>query len=196
MKVKHCFFLILFVLVIGSFFLALSVSPLIRASLKSFNKDSSFSSSKNAVRLTERGNTNVISVADSVSSSRALSPSITGPSNARAPVIHPPTVSASPHQSDSVLAAELTLCKSELNSIRSLVPVKDDSEDNLRAQLQEAQFKLKAAEEEIHRLQAQNPQQEEGSAASRCRIVERESNLCKSELRIVHSKVLSLHMLP
>jgi multidrug resistance efflux pump len=83
-----------------------------------------------------------------------------------------------------------------LNSIRSLVPVKDDSEDNLRAQLQEAQFKLKAAEEEIHRLQAQNPQQEEGSAASRCRIVERESNLCKSELRIVHSKVLSLHMLP
>jgi hypothetical protein len=82
-----------------------------------------------------------------------------------------------------------------LKVLQSTPPVKDDSKVDIRAQLQEAQLKLKAAEEEVVRLQAQQPQQDGGDTGSRCRIVEREANLCKGELRVVHSKVLTLLML-
>jgi hypothetical protein len=191
MKVKHCFFFILFVLVTGSFFLALSFSPSVRSSLKSFNKDASVSVSKSAGRATERG-----TVADA-SSSRAppsapVSAPVVGPSHAPAPVLIP---QPPPSESDPVLEAELAHCKSELKVLQSTPPVKDDSKVDIRAQLQEAQLKLKAAEEEVVRLQAQQPQQDGGDTGSRCRIVEREANLCKGELRVVHSKVLTLLML-
>jgi hypothetical protein len=62
------------------------------------------------------------------------------------------------------------------------------------------QLKLKAAEEEIQALQAQKPPTieadsgnkpsiEEADSGNRCRIFQRESMLCKAELRITHAKV-------
>jgi hypothetical protein len=194
MKVKHCFYFILFILVVGSLSLALSVSPYFKSSLKSFNKDAGVSAPKNNVRVTER-ETNFLTVADAASSSRTPSPPITGPLNAHAPAIRPAADSASP-QSDLILAAELKLCQSELKNFQSIIPAKDYSKDDLQAQLQEVQFKLKAAEEEIQSLQVHKPPQEEGNAGGRCHIIERESVVCKSELRVVRSKVFLLNLLP
>ena len=86
---------------------------------------------------------------------------------------------------------------SDMNSLQAKVSQakvsgRDESQDDLRAQVQEAQIKLKAAEEEIQRLQQQQqppPQEGETKTGSRCLILERERSLCKTELRSTHAKV-------
>jgi hypothetical protein len=73
----------------------------------------------------------------------------------------------------------------------SLLP-KDDSKDDLRVQLQEAQIKLRAAEEELQTLLAQKPRDGVVEPTNLCRVFEREANLCKAELRSTHAKVCRL----
>jgi hypothetical protein len=221
MKVKHCFFLFLLVLASGSFFLALSVSPYFKSSLKSSNKDGTVP--KSASRSNERAtnakplvdiasSTNVKPLVD-VASSSASSAKSAASSTVASPVVEPSLDSAAPSEPASDLTAQLAQCRSELQSFKSSVVVKDDSKDDLRAQLQEAQLKLKASEEEVQALLAQKAlnahvdtgkardgevdtgktRDGEVNAGNKCRIFERESNLCKTELRNTHAKVLRSH---
>lgn len=176
MKVKHCFFLMLLVLSIGTLFLALSATPIFKSSLRSYDKDAAVSSPKSG-RSNERAS-NGIGIkqpADAASSSGSIS--------ARSPGGVPSPVPPPPVDEPSV--------NSEARS-----------QDDLRARLQEMQIKLKVAEEEIKALQAQKPptveadsgnkpSKEEADSGNRCRIFQRESMLCKAELRSTHAKVLS-----
>ncbi len=238
MKVKHCFFLFLLVLASGTFFLALSVSPYFKSSLKSSNKDGSVP--KSSTRSNERAtnakpsvdtnakpsvdtnakpsvDTNAKPSVDTnakpsvdVDSFSASSAKSTTPSTVALPMVEPSLEPATPSETASHLSAKLAQCVSELQTFKSSVLAKDDSKDDLRAQLQEAQLKLKAAEEEVKALLAQKPlsahvdtgkprdgevdtgkpRDGEVDTGNKCRIFERESNLCKTELRSTHAKVL------
>ena len=168
MKIKHCFYFILLVMVIGSVSLALSFSPSVRTSMKSFAKETT-----------------------------VLTPVLpsTGRSSTREPNVEPSLFAASSSESAAGLAAKLTQCMSEMKGLQAKASAQDDSKDDfllqdLRAQLQEAQIKLKAAEEEMQRMQQQQQPQEGGAkTGSQCLILERERSLCKSELRSTHAKV-------
>ena len=191
MKVKHCFLLILIVLTSGSFFLALSVSPFFKSSLKSSNKDGSFLSLKSSESSNDRAS-NVKSSVDAASPNGAPSPKSVAPLNAPSPVVIQALNPASSSESVSDLAAKLTQCRSEMESFKSSLLPKDDSKDDLRVQLQEARIKLRAAEEELQTLLAQKPRDGEVEPTSQCRVFEREANLCKTELRSTHAKVCRL----
>ena len=183
MKVKHCFFFILLVLASGTLFLALSATPIFKSSLKSYGKDAAVSSPKSG-RSNERAS-NGIGIkqpADTASSGGSIS--TRSPGGAPSPPVPPPVPSPlSPPPVD----------EPSVNSDAH-------SQDDLLARLQEMQLKLKAAEEEIQALQAQKPPTveadsgnkpsiEEADSGNRCRIFQRESMLCKAELRSTHAKV-------
>jgi hypothetical protein len=97
---------------------------------------------------------------------------------------------AVPSDFTSNLAARLTLCTSELNNLQKNV-LGNFAENEMRVQLQEAKIKLKAAEEEIEQLLVRN-NQGDGNSGSRCRLFERESSICKTELRTMHAKVICI----
>ncbi len=183
MKVKHCFFFILLVLASGTLFLALSATPIFKSSLKSYGKDAAVSSPKSG-RSNERASNGIGIKQPADAASSDGSTSTRSPGGAPSPQPPPPVPSPlSPPPVD----------EPSVNSDAH-------SQDDLRARLQEMQLKLKAAEEEIQALQAQKPPTveadsgnkpsiEEADSGNRCRILQRESMLCKAELRSTHAKV-------
>lgn len=183
MKVKHCFFFILLVLASGTLFLALSATPIFKSSLKSYGKDAAVSSPKSG-RSNERASNGIGIKQPADAASSDGSTSTRSPGGAPSPLVPPPVPSPlSPPPVD----------EPSVNSDAH-------SQDDLRARLQEMQLKLKAAEEEIQALQAQKPptveadsgnkpSTEEADSGNRCRIFQRESMLCKAELRSTHAKV-------
>ena len=192
MKVKHCFFFILLVLASGTLFLALSATPIFKSSLKSYGKDAAVSSPKSG-RSNERASNGIGIKQPADAASSDGSTSTRSPGGAPSPQPPPPVPSP---QLPPPVPSPLSPPPVDEPSVNSDA----HSQDDLRARLQEMQLKLKAAEEEIQALQAQKPptveadsgnkpSTEEADSGNRCRIFQRESMLCKAELRSTHAKV-------
>ena len=191
MKVKHCFFFVLFLLAIGSFFVARSFSPSVKVLIQSATKGASYSLPKDAGQAIQRPSKAEPSsnfVAPIGANGAASSPSF-APSKLPVPAVGASSDAASAGDANAGLATQLTRCMTEMQDLQSALSARHDSTDDVRAQLQEALLKLRAAEEELQRLQVQKPVVKDDAEINRCRIIERESSLCKSELRSSHAKV-------
>jgi hypothetical protein len=190
MKVKHCFFFVLFLLALGSFFAARSFSPSVKLLIQGATKGARYPPTKEPTQSIQQP-----SKAEPLSdftapigvNGAASSPSF-APSKLPVPAVGASSDAAS---ADAGLAVKLTHCMTEMQALQSALSASRDSSssDDVRAQLQEALLKLRAAEEEVQRLQAQKPVVKDDTEINRCRIMERESSLCKSELRSSHAKV-------
>ena len=193
MKVKHCFFFVLFLLAIGSFFAVRSYTHSAELSLKGTDNSVNYRPLKDTSHSIQRPSEAepTWNFASPMKVSGAASSPSAAPSKHAVPAVDASLDAASSGVSNPRLSSQLVQCMSEMQVLQSALSARQDSTDDVRAQLQEALLKLRAAEEEVHRLQAQVPVTKNGVETNRCRIMERESSLCKSELRSSHAKVRS-----